>query len=153
MLYMDIYSYMLYMSMHVYSYIYIYVYVYVPSWVHDTTCMPGACGDQRDPLVLELQVIVSCLLWELGSKFRCSRGVVSSLSHGAISPTPAHWLLKQLLSRELWFLNTALIWNNKSSQSVGNGGELDCSMLAIYTLTDWMLNCSVHTSTCWLDPF
>lgn len=111
-----IYSDMLYMGIHTHM-LYIWVHTYVCIWV---------CAFMS----LWHHVHAWCLWRPEGSKRRCPRRAVSSLSHGAIFPAPEQWLLKQLLYRELWFLNIVLIWNNKSALSVGSGGwgKLNCSV-------------------------
>lgn len=51
--------------------------------------MPGEDGDQKrvsDPLDMELQVIMSCLMWALGTELGSSIKAESAFNSGIISP-------------------------------------------------------------------
>ena len=64
-----------------YMFVYMYVYIYhVPQWPEDWGTL--------DPLELELQAVVSCLMWLLRTKRRCSGKAIDTLHHGAFSPAP-----------------------------------------------------------------
>jgi hypothetical protein len=60
----------------------------------------GALGGQKrasDPLELELQAVVSCLVWVMGSELRPSGRAVSDLNHWVVTPDFLYFLVEIIL--------------------------------------------------------
>ena len=72
-----------------------------------------------DPPELELQVVVSCWIWVLGTKLRSSARAASALNHWVISP--ARWL--KILNQNVLIEKRVLFWlKNLSFKNLRAGG-------------------------------
>lgn len=63
------------------------------------------CGGQKralDPMEQELQVVVRCLIWVLGTAFGSSERAASILKHGAVSPALRCGLVLMGLFKNHW---------------------------------------------------